>query len=309
MIVIRKLALSVLPLLLAASVVPACAAPPAAIQEEAEEEEGTDATAPGNTKKTTTPKDTPPTTPKPGDGAACPYTGPPIDVSGFAPCLDGGRCVPAAVVPENERVRLAACTGGFCVAEKIIKAQGVHLPKTCTSLAGGEGRCTSTVFPDVEKQKASLPVDVCDPNERCAPCFNPTDGKETGACRTVSCDAPKTKPVTFAECCKATGVARGRCVPKATLPPEALSGLEKKECDAASLCAPAENFDEKYVPPKCTASSLLGKYDGVCISTCVKQDFFTQLGTAQGNCATGSFCAPCKNPLTGGPSGAPGCAP
>lgn len=262
--------MTALPVLLATAVIPACAAPPSAA--EGADEGGDPPRAAGGATTPGTPTSTTPTTTD-AKPEGCPYD-------------------------------------GFCVPEKIIKAKGVFLPKTCKSLANGEGRCMSIVLPELDKQKASLPVDVCDPNERCAPCFDPGSGAPTGACTSIECDAPKTQPVVFASCCKnAAGVSRGRCVPKATLPPEALSNLEKKECTDDALCAPAENFDPKYVPPKCSASSLLGKYDGVCFSTCVKQDFFAQLGTAQGNCATGSFCAPCKNPLTGGPTGAPGCAP
>ncbi|MBX3187795.1 MAG: hypothetical protein KF819_12300 [Labilithrix sp.] len=246
----------------------------------------------------------------PTDGpVSCPYDGPPLDVSGFAKCGDGGRCVPAAVIPPAEQSRLAKCDGGFCVPEKIIAAQGNHLPKTCKSIADGEGRCTSIVFPDLLAQKDSLPIDVCDANERCAPCFDPLTGEDSGACRSVSCDAPKTKAKVFGECCKQGGKAAGRCVPKTMIPQKDASGLEKKECEDAELCAPADMMDPKYVPPKCKASAILGNYDGVCISDCVAKDFFTQLGTAKGNCAAGSFCAPCKNPLTGGPTGAPGCAP
>ncbi len=41
----------------------------------------------------------------------------------------------------------------------------------------------------------------------------------------------------------------------------------------------------------------------VCISNCVKKDFLTGLGTAQGSCSGDAFCAPCKNPLTGAATG------
>lgn len=307
MIALRRVVVTALPLLLATAVIPACAAPPA-VEEAGDGDDPGPSTGPGGTTAPVTP--TPTSEGPEAKAGACPYDGPPVDVSGFAKCLDGGRCVPAAVIPESERTRLATCSTGLCVPEKIIKAKGILLPKTCKSLADSEGRCMSTVLPELDKQKASLPVDACDPNERCVPCFDPGSGKPTGACSSIACDAPKTKPVPFAACCKsAAGVSRGRCVPKATLPPTALANLEKKECTDDALCAPAENFDPKYVPPKCSASALLGKYDGVCFSTCVKQDFFAQLGTAQGNCATGSFCAPCKNPLNGAPTGAPGCAP
>ncbi len=244
--------------------------------------------------------------------SACPYDGPPLDVSAFAVCGDGGRCIPDKAFPPDQaaqKSRLAPCTGGFCVPEKIVKSQNGALPKTCRSFASMEGRCTSRVFPDIEKQKDRLPQDACDANERCAPCFDP-QGKATGACSSVSCDAPKEAFKPFQACCTSAGKSRGRCLPTASMPPEAATGLEKKECaTSADLCVPEEELAEGFIHPQCKASSLLGAYDGVCISTCVKMDFLTQLGTARGNCSADSFCAPCKNPLTGAATGAPDCAP
>ena len=37
--------------------------------------------------------------------------------------------------------------------------------------------------------------------------------------------------------------------------------------------------------------------------------FIQSLGIAQGSCDDLHECAPCKNPLTGQPTGAPGCPP
>jgi hypothetical protein len=294
-----------------AALAPACAAPPIGTVEE--EVDSADPPPPSPTTDGGVRAEGGPVGPGTDANApSCPYTGPEIDVSIFPACGEagGGRCMPTASVPENERAQLAACPAGFCVPEKFLKVQGNFVPKTCKSIADGEGRCMSTVVPQIADQKSSLPQDVCDANERCAPCFNPLDGKDTRACSATACDSPKTKGAAFPGCCKdSAGKNRGVCMPTTALPPEALANLEQKECESAALCAPADNFEPGYVPPKCTASSLLGKYDGVCISSCVKRDFFTQLGTAQGTCAAGSFCAPCKNPLTGGPSGAPGCAP
>lgn len=284
----------------AAVVVAACA--PAAI-------EGADMHEPD--RGAGAPKSAPTTTDggSPDTPAKCPHDGPPIDVSGFASCGDGGRCVPSGAIPEKERARLAACPNGFCVPEKIIANKGQHLPKVCASLAGGEGRCVSTVFPDILASKDRLPVDACDANERCAPCFDPITGADTGACRSVSCDAPKGPAKVFAPCCEKSGVPRGRCLPKTLVGEEGAKGLAARECDAVSeVCVPGEQLDPKHVPPKCQASALLGRYDGVCISDCVPRDLFAKIGTSQGSCADGSFCAPCKNPLTGAPTGAPGCS-
>lgn len=291
-----------------AVIVVACAAPSAAQNQEEDTASDGDATEPeGTTAKGKAPA--PPGAPADGQAGACPYDGPPLDVSTFPTCRDGGRCISGKAIPAEEQSRLATCPDGFCVPEKIIKAQGQLLPKSCRSFAGLEGRCTSTVFPDIEAQKDRLPQDACDANERCAPCFDPL-GKATGACSSVTCDAPKEPFKPFAACCNSGGKSRGRCLPKTSMPAEAASGLEKKECPTdADLCVPEEEIDEKFVHPKCTASSLLGSYEGVCISNCVAKDFLTELGTDRGNCSAESFCAPCKNPLTGEATGAPGCAP
>lgn len=248
----------------------------------------------------------------PAANAACPYSGPPlVDVSGMAACRSGGRCVPGSAVPKDQQAMLAACDGGFCVAEDLVAYAGKKLLTECKSVAGGEGRCMSRVFPGIDEQKDRLPQDACKETERCAPCFDPGTGEPTGVCKLITCDAPKLAPKVFAACCNQNGKPAGKCVPKSTMKPDEAKQLSKKECtDNNDVCAPAEQFDPKYVPMKCRGSlPLLGGYDGVCISTCVPRDFLAQIGTSQGNCDSAHFCAPCKNPLNGDPTGAPGCAP
>jgi hypothetical protein len=298
----------VLPVLLVVALAPACSAAQLPEGEIVEDPTDPAAAAPSTTKSDPKSDAGPVGTGGQAPADTCPFTGPPIDASIFPKCGDGGRCVPESQIPKDQLSRLAVCPTGRCVAEKIIAGKGMAPLKACKSIGDGEGRCTSIVFPDIEKQKANLPQDVCDANERCAPCFNPLDGKPTGACNMTQCDAATTKGAAFPSCCSdAVGKDRGRCVPKVSLPKEALENLDQKECESTALCAPAEQFVDGFVAPKCTATALLGKYDGACQSTCIKQSFFLQLGTSQGTCAAGSFCAPCKNPLDGTPTGA--CAP
>jgi len=253
--------------------------------------------------------------PPPDGGSAeaaapsCPYTGPPVDVSSFAVCRTAGRCIPDTLVPDGNKEQFAALatcdakgSPGHCAPEKIVANAGMYLPPSCHGL-GGEGRCISLVIPQIDEQKDHLPQDTCGTDERCAPCFDPLTGKETGACRSVSCDAPKEQAKPFPQCCS----TKGRCVPTSSMTEDQSSQLEQKECAATEVCAPAENMDPKFVPTKCQASAFIGSYDGVCISNCVHKGFLTSLGTAQGNCDADHFCAPCNNPLTGEPTGAPGC--
>ena len=62
-----------------------------------------------------------------------------------------------------------------------------------------------------------------------------------------------------------------------------------------------------FKPATCTATGfLVGNYTGVCLSKCLS--FGIQgIALAQGTCDGIHTCAPCTNPLTGKPTGAPGC--
>jgi hypothetical protein len=246
-----------------------------------------------------------------GGAPSCPHTGPPVvDVNTFPSCGDGARCVPSNVVPPSASSQLKPCGGGgLCAPEKSIAAGGQYLPKTCKSVASAEGRCLNVNIPAVEAQQSSLPQGECDANERCTPCFSPLDGKATGACSSVSCDAPKQAAVTFKGCCTQGGAPRGKCVPAGAVPEAQQSKLDAQDpnCQPGELCAPNESLNRTAPPMKCQGSSILGDYTGVCISDCVKLGFIERLGTDVGTCNSGFFCAPCTT--LGQPTGAPGCEP
>jgi hypothetical protein len=253
------------------------------------------------------PKAPPASTPPP---ISCPYTGPPIvDVTTFPSCGDGARCVPENLVPEASRAQLRACPNGLCAPEKSVAAAGQYLPKTCRSLANAEGRCLNVNIPAVDAQKASLPSAGCDASERCVPCFSPIDGRDTGACRSVSCDSPREAGVRFRECCSDSGVPRGKCVPASMIPYERREKLDDDDgtCFAGDLCAPSESLDPNYQYPRCTAFNLLqgGTYSGVCLSNCINFSLIELLATRQGSCADEYTCVPCFR--DGEPTGAPGC--
>lgn len=242
----------------------------------------------------------------------CPYEGPPVvDPSTFPSCGDGARCVPATLVPASSAAMLKACPAGLCAPEKSIAAGGQYLPKTCAAVAGAEGRCLNVNIPQIEAQKAQLTRDVCDASELCAPCFNPIDGKETGACKSVSCDAPKKPAKTFTPCCVSQGTGRAKCVPR-TIVPEAQQGnLDDDDgtCqEDTELCVPNEMLQPNFKGPACSGSTFLtGSYTGVCLSDCLSFGFIESLGISRGDCTKGFKCAPCTNPLTGKATGAPGC--
>lgn len=238
----------------------------------------------------------------------CPYSGPPIvDPNKLPTCgpVGGAHCLGASLVPAAERAMLATCPGGYCVPDPFIASGGNFVPATCRSVGGAEGRCLHESLPAVAKQKDALPGASCGTFERCVPCFDPLDGKDTGACR-VSCDpGPVEPPRLFKSCCALphATTTQGRCIPTTQIAPADRSSLSPKECGEESLCVPDEQIDGTFVPRACTANSfLLGDYSGSCLSACL--DIF---GASPGTCDALHTCAPCK--AFGQSTGAPGCPP
>jgi hypothetical protein len=236
-----------------------------------------------------------------GGAASCPYAGKPMDVSRYPVCKGTGRCVKESVidtVAPEAKSRLAPCDDGLCVPEEILAAYGQYLPASCTSIAGIEGRCISTVLPEVETNEDILPKDTCRETERCIPCYSAT-GADTGACKTVKCDAPKTPPPVFSECCKIDGAMRGKCLPRKDIPGSIQSRLEAHECASADLCVPNENVDPRVKPATCT-SMASGK--GICVSECVSVSTVGSILLTRGSCSEAQKCVPCS-----AARGMPGC--
>jgi hypothetical protein len=251
--------------------------------------------------------------PPPVDAALpCPYTGPPIiNPTSLPACGSGGaHCLSSSLVPAALASKLATCPTGLCVPDTFIESGGQFIPPTCTSLDGAEGRCLNVAIPEVASEESLLPQDVCQSYERCVPCYSPIDGTSTGACN-LSCDPGPTKPaVTFQNCCTPSGASttQGKCVPTSVIPSAEQSDLDQDECtDSNSLCVPTEMLAANFTPPVCTASGLLGEYTGVCLSNCVDLGFLDELAVSEGTCDDIHQCVPCSNPLTGDPTGAPGC--
>lgn len=249
---------------------------------------------------------------KPGETVSCPFDpakSTPGDPARFPACGTGGRCLENALVPADIATRLDSCPAeggkpGLCLPEIYVTEKGKHLPTTCSSFAGIEGRCFSNVFKDVQEQSDILQQDVCKADERCVPCFNPSSGKETGACKTVSCDAPKKTAVVLEECCNRKGANRGKCVPSKDIPADYQSRLKQFECDSGSLCAPSDQIDTDAKTVPCSSDGD----PGVCVSDCIDIGFFEGIFVGRsGSCRTDQNCIPCAGPL-GRPTGAPGCA-
>jgi hypothetical protein len=248
----------------------------------------------------------------PPASAQCPHEGAPVLDPSTLPSCDpngGAHCLDASLVPMALQSQLATCPTGLCVPDEFIEAGGNFIPPTCASLDGAEGRCLDETLPQVAMQLSQVPQSTCQSYERCVPCYSPLDGSKTGAC-SLSCDPGPTKPpVLFATCCTKDGAPQGRCIPTAQVPSAEQSDLDADECtQGQALCVPSEMLPTTFTPMPCTGSSFLtGDYTGVCLSTCLDFGFFDSLAISQGSCDDLHECAPCSNPLTGQPTGAPGC--
>jgi hypothetical protein len=232
--------------------------------------------------------------------ASCPAV---IDVATLTACAPDAHCIDTALVPDPSlAARLAPCTGGgkVCVPDVFLATGGKFTPKSCNSIAGAEGRCISRAIPEIKAKEAQLPQDACTTNERCAPCFDPITGMDTGVCK-LSCDTGPTKPaVKLAACCG----MKAHCVPATSIPDDQEGYLAKDSCATNNLCVPDQLLLEQPTPA-CSANGLfIGQYTGVCLSDCLDFGFEGEF-LDRGNCTAGYTCAPCE--MFGEPTGAPGC--
>lgn len=250
--------------------------------------------------------------------------GPPQDPSGLVECcpdVGGAHCLDD--VPADFVEHVAACDGGgYCVPDPFIETGGVFTPKACSAFDGSEGVCLSACIPKVSAVVSILEQDVCEANERCAPCV--FGGDATGACDikfsceddgssgaggggAQGCDDPATcenecppiDPSIFPSCGTCGG---GHCVPNAQVPdPELLADLAP--CDADNVCVPAELIATggKFTPPTCDS---VGGLEGRCLSLCLPQVAEMADQLPQGICTADQKCVPCFDPLSGEDTGA-----
>lgn len=232
-------------------------------------------------------------------GLACPLDEPILDAENLPPldCSSHMACVDKALVGDQAS-KLKPCSKGVCAPLKAVIRAGNYVPKTCKSINGAEGRCANVGIPDIAAQKELLPRADCDDDERCAPCFDPRTGADTGSCHQATCDGPKEKAKMFAACCE----NGGRCVPKSAVGTAADDGtLGSDTCSGDTpICAP--NPLVGVSPPR--ACSLLGGH-GICVSGCTilgLKSRFAELITR--DCEDGELCAPCDQL----PKGTSGCS-
>ena len=127
-------------------------------------------------------------------------------------------------------------------------------------MGGREGRCLSVCVQSVIKDLSSLPQDVCEQDERCAPCYDPRTGMGTGACTIGVCDAGPTEPPKLFEACGPGGSSTHFCVPSGTVPIGERCNFDNKGCNATpcktagTLCVPKKivTAGPAFEPKKCT---------------------------------------------------------
>jgi hypothetical protein len=195
---------------------------------------------------------------------------------------------------------------------------------TCTAKLGAdfEGRCLPKCFVAGNPQAPQLKQETCASNEFvCAPCFNPIDGKPTGACTQKTGDKPATAaPVAYKACGAFDGGSQGGlCVPKvlvdASGDPSAAKLLQDDCALATDRCAPVLKANNpKACFEKCTTT--LGPLStpgvdfspGACVPAYIVRDVSPGgLGLLKKDTCTGAdeLCAPCLDPLSMPTAGVP----
>ncbi len=221
-------------------------------------------------------------------------------------CMGLGLCVPRSAVPRDQRDQLGmdTCTGAGELCAPTDLTDPTYTPMTCRSVGGGEGRCLPECLPAVAAQASILPRSTCPTYHLCAPCYDPTDGMETGSCA-LNADMPAEPPFTFPGCCEYGGVDRGRCVPETLVPAGDRDSLPPDTCTTGQLCVPQPLLaDPTYSFPTCTTTGFIGGgRPGACVPDCMVGGF-EGFFLSRSSCAGGELCAPCVNPLTGADSGA-----
>jgi hypothetical protein len=267
--------------------------------------------------------------PRTADAACVPSTPPPpMGPTTLPSCCTAGaaHCVQSSDVPASLAKQLAACAGGYCVPDPFIEDPTL-VPAACTAFNGTPGACISVCVPQVQQYLSLLQQGTCAADERCAPCINPLDNSDTGACEVGKpcagpSDAgpgadggvcpytgpPKIDPTTFAQCTPAC--AGSHCVPASLVPAAEQSQLV--QCPSGGPDAGGDGGLDGYcvpdsfiasggdgLPPTCT--SVAGA-EGRCLSTCIPLVASETSVLPQATCASDERCAPCFNPTASDPT-------
>jgi hypothetical protein len=224
------------------------------------------------------------------------------DLSTLKPCGEGkgkGHCYKKNRLPLPPD-QFTGCDGDeTCVPDSILLAGGKRL-KTCTFFMDKKpGACASVLMTMVDQFKDQLTQDICDPDERCAPCVSPLDGTSTHMCdedmgvHESDCTGGSGEKV--ATCCHAMGV----CMTEEGVPPANRDQMQRETCPEHHLCAPAGLATGK--PTTCEVLGL----SGVCMDLCFAAMFQATTPVTRSSCGPTEMCLPCALAKTQGPT--PGC--
>jgi hypothetical protein len=211
-------------------------------------------------------------------------------------CGTIGACVPTSLIPDAQEPMLGkdTCTASSVLCVPAELSDTTFIPKTCNSLGNAEGRCLPSCIPSVAARASSLPRDTCPQTHLCAPCYDPTTGDDTEACR-VNGDTPKNPPYTFPKCCDFQGTKRGTCVPKVAAPPAAQNLPQDTCADTTWACIDDRKVaDQSFKFTTCLGGGI---FQGACVPDCMIAASDRAL-LGQGSCQPGELCAFCVHPIT-----------
>jgi hypothetical protein len=219
-------------------------------------------------------------------------------------CGDLGRCVPPALVADDDEARLGhdVCGAEALCTPEVLARDGAHVFPACTlSQTGAEGRCLPACLPEVAARGDTLAQDGCAGEHRCTPCYDPLDGTATGACALGGDPGPSQPAFTYPSCC--TGA--GRCIPSSQVPADARGRLDAGGCTGAGapLCVPVGMArNPGAVPATCHDSATAA--EGRCLMQCLPEVASRASRLRQSGCAEAELCVPCYDPVTGESTGA-----
>lgn len=219
----------------------------------------------------------------------------------FAQCCGGvGACVPAELVPASDAQRLSRAECGdaasLCVPRAFLDE--AHVPASCRSLADAEGRCLPACLLG-SYGEVPLPQGSCADGELCAPCYNPVDGSETGACA-LRGDRPREPAVRLDTSCCGTS---GRCIPEA-LAGASGSALPADRCESELgqgwVCAPKSVVEDpsRRQNPFASCKMNFGLFKagrGKCVPQCmIDAKGWVKRLMQRSSCASGELCVLCS---------------